>query len=58
MNYVYHNSGAKIVKFNDMALFDSLLFKKLENPTFFNALTIAQKSLKDYSNKNSLLLFK
>jgi len=28
MNYVYHNSAAKIVKSNDMALFDSILFKK------------------------------
>jgi hypothetical protein len=34
MNYVYHNSGAKIVKFNDMALFDSILFKKPETLLF------------------------
>tara|TARA_B100000780_G_scaffold92212_1_gene63879 strand:- start:13472 stop:13618 length:147 start_codon:yes stop_codon:yes gene_type:complete len=27
MNHVYHNSGAKIVKFNDMALYGSALFK-------------------------------
>jgi len=48
MNCVYHNSGAKIVKFNDMALFDSILFKKPETLLFFNVLTIAQKSLKGY----------
>ncbi len=28
MNHDYHNPGAKIVKFNDMALFGSILFKK------------------------------
>lgn len=27
MNHVYHNSGAKIVKFNDMTLYGSILFK-------------------------------
>jgi len=34
MNYVYHNSDAKIVKFTDMALFDSTLFKKPETLLF------------------------
>ena len=34
MNYVYHNSSAKIVKFNDMALFDDILFKKHETLLF------------------------
>lgn len=28
MNHDYHNPGAKIVKFNDMALYGSILFKK------------------------------
>ena len=34
MNHDYHNPGAKIVKFNDMALFDGILFKKLETLLF------------------------
>jgi hypothetical protein len=44
MNYVYHNSGAKIVKFNDMALFDSLLFKKLETLLFLMLLQWLKKA--------------